>query len=1673
MKEKNQFQVRNKRDSDIIVKIIKIYPEITKFRIHGLCPPTFSPQLATNLASLYDQIKPQINQIRPPFNKTQETLEKINVLLPNLCIFISQNFLQSTITSFQANINNAYLSLQDVITNNPASQSSLEGILNFMKNIVSKSYSMDFPKMSRKFYDDLNSNLDELIQKINLNQDIPQNNLFDHFSKIISKSSELLKHLTSSHCLIRATRSFISLFVKLRHRNAIPYELEPHAILSKPKKPAFSIESSQDAASTIPIPQLLNDFKLDPDYQNKIDDYVKLFNSILSNEYKFSPPLNLFQHFLQNLASATLDKSLFEALLKLFLEFYQLPKQAKSIDDIFPFVLQLADFDKLLQAALQNSNDALLLMEHFTKSICDLLMYFNHIKSAVESADTINSTLEVTLVFTDLTEIHPDKPDFFFSLHNIPKFTFVTSLRSRNTISNDIASLKKVNIDLTPNSQAIEELYTASLSAHLLDLRTKLNQLEKKVSKHYLTFSKDIKGDSFLSSLDQIYAQLELFYLNAHSIPILACDFKVKMGILYSQSFPKDNDSIVASILKIYSVFYDVYATYAKLDVVGLLPISLPIHLSYILTTCELLSDEEGIRFFKSVNLFKVNADEIRQASKDLKSRLHKQFSQSILDDSLFNQIFKTIHFLIEDKEQLEHSDPNDFIAAYLRHLSKWSKVRDISEIAGIQNRTIILLEKLNENPDKYNQSIDIQQVETICNLFTSLREKLERERCIKGLLDFFHLSAINVDDSKDDINFTPLEEIYDDNFIDEISPVSNDSFSLLDVISDYIEADAQSDYDDEIEEIIEEKESPPNYQIKQFFANGDDSKTEFFTNRKARSIWFQSNTHSLFDTFPETPLKWTFNSNLIGLHFYELMTEFLESINISQEYKQAVRLIFGPMLKLSKFEVIKLTDCPNFFTSNFGLYGKFVTVSNAQISYEFDLTIRALTELLPKNKKSDTISSKTGAQITEMIKQLTSIRSSLSMNNFEWFDILFKCYQEVNNILHETDVANEKKVIEAFQKLINLIYFSFMIGRCFIAHKMGEVHCELEMSMIKTFISDFDRQFLQNDQFSKIILHQIRSSVDNGFQSCFFDNLKVIRTFGRIIGLQLILDKLEEPFFDFIQLFSKLNISNFNLNAFINSTIFSSANFIYNSLFQAELFELSQSKYFETLSAIHSFKREVKNRPISMTVEILKSIKETYKQFSNIKKLYYIFDTISQFLPSAPLSQIKGIHILKLRTLILALKSRIFKLVPLFPSKFSPTAESFLRHMSVFDEIPQKLGPTRTDKLFAKAFSDGWSSFCSSIQPIDLSEVYSEFSHCLRVIISNLSSLNHSDITDLQTISELFLQSRNPSLIFKLRLSFLYVQQKLAAYTEVFTDSDLPFAQIYRIFDSVNLYHEFVLLTESITSHFNNNIIKDSSCPIECPSFTIDTLNQSDDYDFGIPQQLLTHQLTFSEQKQMAEDVHIYSQANEADVQRLTDLPKELTKVHALQSIVKSNQKQIDELQKAKSKMIDLIDSFTQIHQDKEETNMEDKAKKVSAVGKYFRLRYDATSLKANEDALNRQFLEKVKYNQNVENENLALTDQLAEQVNESNELTKKSQMYLYSNMIELSSNSKTIIAKTLHSIRFPSEENPRKQNRQLELTMNPITNELINLKKELAQKRDKKSNQIPAIYHRSQDQF
>ena len=1589
---------------EIKKNIIKI-AYIIKFRDKSIQPPIFPENVSNpineilgNFDYLIERIKYENNEIEfsmdkkiDSFNSQELEQIKLNMYyqrktysdlaqhLPKLRELIHQNNLIDAFLQFQTKINIILGAVKHFILKNQSEHNKSVNLI--FDKLVASMCSINFSKLpleSLRNINELLSNLKKEISSIKT-----KTNKIQEALTIVNEGNKLIKS-------IYLAKWTISLFESITFESQVSQKNNSSKtkILVKPLKLNLCLTPNSESDYLLSdlkkkIEDISNQLKNDDNIDaSKKNDYILLFKNTLNSNIKFYSPVFILMDVLNAVSSLDIKNkaidsksffkiaNFFDSLSSAIQIFYCLPKVIKGSSEISTFITQVKKFN-ISKNSLENiliKIDQQKYQSSF-KAFSLLISYFKYIISIGEIIDIINNSIKKQIVSIDLSILKPSSPTYEFLIIDYvknEKLNKINIFRSLNIINNNAEALQHLGINIyrDHNSNAV---YPLSFSDYLKRVNESIFNLKKIVFENN---DIEIKGSNInlVTFLSEFQKEIQNLPFSINAIPLLA--LRIKTFSFLQDNLEIDPNPCLNLIFQLYSMLYCSYSLFCNLDHIGSVPLNASIHLSFLLTLCSELSElnpayQSFQEYFSKVNLFQIHFRELfsiitclkNQTEKILSTQLPINIKDILNQISSHSEYMKLILSFIKEKLSNDSTinrakDINEFIS----NLSTLhAKALKKSTIIDYSIKIELLGEKIsNKKHELAKYKIDYSEYIKIIKLFRKLRLSFEQKSLANHLLNFLELLQLN----QIDINGCP-----------DINETHHTILSLQD--------DKFLDH-----ERISDKELDIFY--------------EFFDKQTNKST-------------PRSIL-YMISPQLLHHHFITIINRLSLLWDSDISTSKIANELFGEMINLS-FESTPQGILQFFASNNDKCYGYFNAIKPILDSY-IDKLLKSLHELLQTKNHVKEL----GQQFSEIHKNIQSIKAKISYEKINWIQNIISIYFQ----LTQFDFGNIESISLLFElrKTYRIVFYFYIIWRYFNFYNLNYVPNEYDRTIIQ-YLNDecISKMKVKKSSFSyKTQIDQILKSDIGSDPGVLYQGLKHLKKTLMLFNLGNLVNVLTNDFFDFGSFFSEIPSSLSNFFLLINSSLFNSACFSKKKLFEFFINDPSDSSIYSIISALNLFKKEVSSAPFKVDTSSIDNTLLSCKLLLNIYDIGVVLDCLDSFTPKKYSKYVSGILLLNIRLLIQYLNSRLSKIATILQDdflislqKFSKCYISILQIKNIFCYIDGN----------SKKFQDFihlWSDFCSTLKPFNISEQYSSFIFLTKSLFDVLNPNQNTDIHALYALTQLYLVSNDPQIIYKLKLSYLFICSQIQRYNKDYemNQTILPFYEIIEKLEFFGNFYEAFSIIKRITYLINNtNCQEEITLP---DTFSIFSFNKNEDIssneNYGDKEENLSiHNLMgIEDQTLLGQKINSLLHANQNDNERFASFPllqyevdKIRPKVHKLNDEVNTLNKLHDNLS--------LFYSATKKHQEEEKEKKKVIASNISnnnEMNKFIKIKHDINMTTEEINNLLNRYEKAYKFSQDID-EDIKLTSSDVTMLQEKQEFLKRAKsVNKYINELSLVSNAK-----------------------------------------------------------------
>lgn len=482
------------------------------------------------------------------------------------------------------------------------------------------------------------------------------------------------------------------------------------------------------------------------------------------------------------------------------------------------------------------------------------------------------------------------------------------------------------------------------------------------------------------------------------------------------------------------------------------------------------------------------------------------------------------------------------------------------------------------------------------------------------------------------------------------------------------------------------------------------------------------------------------------------------------------------------------------------------------------------------------------------------------------------------------------------------------------------------DFASLKALIFDF----LQNPSLANtgtvVMRHQIEQFVRGEFGSdtmVLEISMRTVRRACSLINTRAIVEMVEADFFDFQAFFRSFPRGYGGFQELVSSRLLDEAYVVRRSLFTLICNNYSDEIARTAIIALHKFQSELQSARFVVDKNPIFAAMTAVRTVQSLSDVATTFECLDSFIPKEnDQDLVSSSWALRLRMLVLALERRINKLIVMNTPMFKSLFVNFKIINTALKGIPVRLGFISAKEAGFRNFKSHWKTFCSSVVPIPLTQLFGAFKQLTETVIVTLQSniaanpAIEGDIGALETLVGLFNVTHDHDLLFKLSLAFLYFDSLIYRYAPGPAANLLPFARIQTILRSLMTIYEVEMLIFEITNRINAISPGEE---IQRPEVTfIDTPLVEEDEPVDEPGE----QLSFEDQTALAQMVNVFMDANQRLSERLADEPVVKSEVEEIVPMIDQMNKENAHLFEVNSTLYAVLSKLVDSVQNHSENN-------------------------------------------------------------------------------------------------------------------------------------------------------
>ena len=1489
-------------DSIELHKIHGKFAKILKTQSEALMGPTFCPVVISRLTKLLNKVRAINEQSKFSITHNQIFVEKVSKHIPEVVELLGRNFLNRSIVILQEQITNV-LSCFNAGVEKASSLAEakirLMKIVSQLKQLVPKVLSASCSKASPVIFSSIEQALHSIGADLESDQDEAMRMMTSDYPdlvRLISDAESFCKHVGAAHTFIATGLSLENSLRKMRAVTAtVCAPLRSHEVYLKQKKPKIMKVDWMDSSFT-GIQLLLDNYQ-----ETRKEEFVANFNEAMKKAFVLSPPLTSIQEILQVVVTikppSDLKTKLFAKCTRLFdsvclalQKYQQLPPKVVMSDPamgefqyaVDRLVSDIGTFAKARKKPQGWTAERSKILLHKFEEFFDISRYV--IKGA-EFAERANELLGRRTVEMDISDFRMLTVDAHFVVvrPDAGNSNLIGALRAINSSSEAIDALKEHGIDMTDADMAMI-LHPPSFHRKFMKIRAIIHKFERELfnmsTRSFGEFPEMKTGATILSSFTEFDHSLYDLLLHMHLIPLDILNLRMVSMLLYQQDFPLVNDDSVEVILNELSSVFDYYALLSRLDSMGALSLPNVVELTYLATCCEALADSEPkfkelSDYFMGLDIFNLNCEELTgklsQLYQIVSAEVEGWNCHSLLTG--MGQYTKDVYAIAELlKKHTVDPTLNKLMAHLSSFLANLNRVSPkATYLCETQTRMSVLrqmfLQFCEENPSLRDQ-MSVDRFLELIDIFGKIRESFEYRHTLKRVVSFIERKQ-----TSDDVS-------------------SREPSTIESEASD------------------REKVTDTDEVFKEFkFTKDDINSWEPFAAKFLKSSFRSPKLVSQVELLSPT---------VVYRHFKDLVVKYCDMWSLEASFASELHDAFDRMLEANP--PTTKDELREFFMSNYHRYEQFAEHATSLLDSHLELISKALSKFAPTGRRGireNFVPHPNAPHIAEVNRGLQSVAMRISSTDFSWYPELIGLYHQLCPLLEDmVTSADGSHPSSLFRRLCRKAYLCFLCSRCFNVFKYPRINYEPDMASLRALITDFmGRPSLENDG-TVVMKHQIDEIMKSavGCDTVILQSsLAIVRQACSLINTKALVQMVEEDFFSFTAFFAAMpsNVSSFE--KLVSSKLFEEANNTRNVMFSSISSDYSDGIGRQCIVALHRFQSELNCAPFpvdkSSVFTSMNAIR-TLQALSDVSTTFECLDTFTAKDDDSNL--VSSSRVLRLRILLYSLESRIRRMARISKRRFHELFVQFSAVMEALAEIPERFGYMDGNQFAFSSFWESWKRFCSLYKPISIQKYWDTFRQITNAIISAFrSSVSDSklqaDIIALEKLVGAYNITHDPSLVFTLRLSFLYFEYQVQRYIPTNTGCYLPFAKLQDAISLLLDFNEMCLLIPGITKRVN--LLYPDQDVIENPkAYILEETTPEMEVVGSEEKPELSEQLSFADQTALAETVQDYLDANQRIGDELAELPVIKDEIKCLRPMISHTNERNTHLYEANKIMYDFL---------------------------------------------------------------------------------------------------------------------------------------------------------------------
>ena len=1385
------------------------FNKLFKLQNDGLTPPTFAQAISDQLTDILMNIKSMTTQ-----NKSVKPHDFVTFIAPfvqQIVELSQQNFLQRTLRDFQINLTTLIRMASELADTFPqnSDKTIVNRIFSLLQSLVPKALLISYNKAAPSAFTSIQQTMHSVQSDLLLLQENPLSQTYEKFSEILHLSNVIegrMKHIIAAHSFVGIAESLQDSLRKFIIAGSVGFQHLTNSVNKlHPLKPKIDVTNEKTASEYLDEfmasegsdqekkEQFIDNFQQAISKEMRIENRSEAIESLLQVVIKISPPKDTrtsvfykFEHFIICAAQC-------------LTQLYKLPKSSSSRSDVLSF---LESVDALKTSAAEMSNIHVRPedwtdedMALFSSSIKPMTNIASILGTSMNLIQKANEKLGKTAICASLSRLLPLPVSARFVIEEplaSAKLRRFNVIRALACITKNVEALeeKGIMIKHQHDSEPSDAIHPVDFSGAFNSVRNAIDQIELKLFflslNKYNDFPVAKTGVTMLSLLAELSKRLEEFILSMHSVSLEVSGVRELSMILFDQSLPHETEPLFNEMIQNIHTVFEVYEVYEQLHYAGAADVSLCAQLSFLATMSATLAPqwpalEPFAEYFKSINLFDINTDEVIGKIAYLKSLVIRLLIDWKCDDfiSKFMQDYKSVCSCITiiRKEQLDPVASRLLaqLGSWLSNLQRTSpKLNNLREM-NVRMAVLkdMLAKFLSDHPDCQSAS-EFGRIYQAVDLMREMNNSFLSRMRLKILLTF-------------------IERI--DTGAEPPPPLSPPDVPVVEHPVPQKEQVAEEEEEKEVEAHVLEY-TPKEKLLWRSFAD---------TTFNAKKV-------PVRQQFP------TYTNDLIHSRARDLFEEFKKELPDKSFFEPELTAV-NEALSQTKYTENSLSF-PEFNEKIFITLESFI-----------DKLTSILNELNPPSKgrgyPREIPAHRNGQQINEIGKKLGLIRRTLRNADFMWLSDLIHCRTAIHKFLKVSETGSDfGSPYMIVRKLALLSFATYKLGRCMsIVKGQEQATYEYDLKMLKSMISDLLERSRIVRENSPLLYHEITEIINNRTENTFSDLISTFKVFCRsraIFDVKELVSSVDAPFFNWPEYFKKLPQDYSSLTSFLNSETYEKyANY---RMIISKFVESDFSDEFinENMRSLLKFKIEVSQSPFQINWD------KTDESVSNLFALQELVDISIAIDRVYPLVQhqkqqtITGTCFLSIELLLYELQILVEALVETKPSILCGLYLSLSKVLAALRSVHSKFGPRKPVSQAFDNFVDSWKNFLCEVGELPMSEFREQFrkssSIILNVIQDGAPDEAVRDSKCIEYLMKEFEMLPSKELALKLVFAFQFVsnQPRRFVASSSSTESifaaqkanvaDLPFYQVISSLKAIIAMYSIREIIPQITKKLNTS---------------------------------------------------------------------------------------------------------------------------------------------------------------------------------------------------------------------------------------------------------------------------